>query len=134
MVRLDRKISMARLEMSNNPVCPEIQHTDIFYGSKILSVDINVESYTASLRFGNRSGFFIKKKPEETTEICIRGDSTIQQTADSIKQPITLRFDTANSRLKLWALSVQDKFGFTIEGGIDDYRITVSKEYTPQTE
>lgn len=111
-----------------------IEHKDLRYGRKTLSVDINVDKKTASVRFGTREpGWLFRRKPGETTIIFQQAELILQSKVQQLDYPIQLLFDTANSQLKLWARDKKDLLGFdSIEpNDLDAYRITVLKTYYP---
>lgn len=108
-----------------------IEHRELGYGSKTLSLDINWETGSASVRFGTRFPRLLFPKVEgETTEIFLEAERTIFDLVGKNGIPLTLKFDTANLKLKLWAKARKELLGFDIEpDGFLDYRITISKKY-----
>lgn len=111
-------------------------HEDVYCGSKTLSVDIQSENGTATIRFGTRTPRWLyKRKEKETTRIFFMADTILRSVAVRSGRSILLRFDTANSRLKQWILSNEDELGFdTVDPRSDRaYRITVEKMYTSPT-
>ena len=107
------------------------EHSLIEYGSKNISIDINIEKRSASIRFGTREPQWLYKRIDgETTFLFSKADELLNEIT-KIYGPITLTFDTANNKLKLWAHSQKENFNFseiTIDGEWG-YRITVVKKY-----
>ena len=102
-------------------------------GKKTLSLDINLTAYTASARFGNRSGLFHRRFPHETTQIFSLADQKLTEVARRINHPITLTFDSADSKLKLWMMDQAEIFKFNSITPNDPkaFRETVTKIYKP---
>lgn len=109
------------------------EHNKFALGHKTLSTDINLQTFTASVRFGSRKGLFVKKMQGETTGIFLIADNFIQNVANLVNHLIVLRFDTADSNLKLWARAKATRLGFNpIEPKEENsYRVTVIKTYFP---
>lgn len=107
------------------------EHSLIEYGSKNISIDINIEKRSASVRFGTREPLWLHKRVGgETTFLFSKADELLNEIS-KIYGPITLTFDTANNKLKLWAHAQKENFNFseiTIDGDLG-YRITVVKKY-----
>jgi len=107
-------------------------HKDIFHGSKSLSVDISPEKGTATIRFGTRTPQWLyPRKKDETTQIFLLADEVISSVARSLKKPVLLRFDTANTNLKHWILARGKQLDFDVIDPLSAsaYRITVQKGY-----
>lgn len=107
-------------------------HKDVYYWSKALSVDIQPERGTATIRFGTRTPQWIYKRKEgEITHAFFMADEFLRSVAVQSGRSILLRFDTANSRLKKWVLHSKDHLGFdSVDPRSDQaYRITVEKTY-----
>lgn len=108
-------------------------HKDIYAGNKSLSVDINTERNTATVRFGSRiPRWLYRKQPGETTTVFRLADQLLADTARSLHKSLILRFDTANRHLKHWILAHEAEFDFdAVEPrDIRAYRMTVRKTYT----
>jgi len=103
------------------------------YGKKILTLAVDLLRLTATVRFGNRKGRFVKKLPGETTTVFLLADESLAKIAAQKGKPITLTFDTANSNLKTWARSKKEELGFdSVEPNNEEaYRETVTKTYHP---
>lgn len=111
-------------------------HEVVYYGSKTLSVDMQPERGTATIRFGTRTPRWLyKRKEKETTRIFSMAEDILNAVAIRSGRSILLRFDTANSRLKQWILSNEDTLGFDSVDPRSDraYRITVEKMYPSLT-
>lgn len=110
-----------------------LEHNKFALGCKTLLTDINLQTFTASVRFGSRKGLFIKKLPSETTNIFLMANKFIQHVANSVNHFIILRFDTADSNLKLWARTKASQLEFdSLEPNDENsYRVTIIKTYFP---
>lgn len=112
-----------------------VEHKDLFYGRKSLSLDVNLETGSASIRFGTRTPSWLYwRRVHETTKLFKKADQRLRDLVDKWGTPITLRFDTADAKMKLWAESRKEELGFdSIETGGGGYRITVTKNYPGYT-
>jgi len=108
-----------------------LEHYDLGYGSKNISVDINTDLASASIRFGKRyPSWIFKHKEGETTLLFQEADKILQNFVDSHAGVLTLKFDTANPKLKLWAQAKKEVLGFdSVEKNGIGYRVTVTKRY-----
>lgn len=108
------------------------EHRDFAYGSKTLSLDINPDKGSASLRFGTRTpSWFYPRRVGETTKIFLMASEVIKKRAEEIGKDILLRGDTSNTNMKLWVLHNLEALGFKFEeGGENSYRIVFSKKYS----
>jgi hypothetical protein len=109
-----------------------IEHRELVCGSKSLSLDVNLEIGNASVRFGTRyPRWLFLHRANETTAVFRQADQILRDLADRQGAPITLRFDTANLKLKLWVEAKKKMLGFDSvdPDGTGDYRITITKKY-----
>jgi hypothetical protein len=108
-----------------------VEHTEIFYGSKTLSLDVNPEAKSASIRYGTRTpSWLFRRREGETTILFKKADELLTDIAKR-QGSIHLIFDTANSKMKLWVQANKELFGFdrVDTDGDQAYRITVIKKY-----
>jgi hypothetical protein len=113
--------------------CEDIISRDFHYGRKSISVNVNMDKLSASIRIGTIGQWWRKKNIGETTSVFLKADSFIQDIADNRNQSICLIFDTADTNLKIWARTRKDFLHFdSVEPvDIDSYRLTVRKTYFP---
>ncbi len=111
-----------------------IEQSEVSYGSKRISVAVNTDTDCASFRIGRREpGWIHPKLPGDTTITFLLAQDVVQDAAERIGRPVTLRLDTANSTMKLWLIRKREFFGFdSVEpDGGDGYRLFVSKRFYP---
>lgn len=107
-------------------------HKELSYGSKTLSLNINDEKGTASMRFGTGRTDRKSRIPGETTCIYLLAEAIICQWVNTKSKEITLRFDTANTNLKKWARFHQEDLGFCLDPeDPNSWRVTVEKTFSP---
>jgi hypothetical protein len=107
-------------------------HKEIYSGSKSLSIDITPEAGTATIRFGTRIPAWRYPREEgETTAIFKRADVILSSSAAVLRKSLILRFDTANTNLKKWALANEDEldFDWVEPHTAEAFRVTVQKTY-----
>ena len=110
----------------------EIIHRDLRYGGKSLALDINAEKATASIRFGTRRFGKLLRRPNETAQIYLIAEAIIAKWVLAHNQGLTLRFDTANTNLKVWARLHQEDLGFDVKpANRNSWRVTVVKRFFP---
>ncbi len=112
-----------------------IEHREFCFGRKNLSLDINTEAKTASVRFGTQEPSWLHpKKIGETTTIFKMADVILQQRAEEAHESYTLFFDTSNSNLKKWIHHNNDQLQFTEITPEDPsaYHIRAIKIYSPK--
>ena len=110
----------------------EIFHRDLRFGNKTMSVDINGEAGTASVRFGTRIPGEKYRKPGETTGVYLLAEAVISQWVQIHNREVRLKFDTANSNLKKWSRHHLNDLGFEVEPeNPDSWRVTVEKTFSP---
>lgn len=112
-----------------------VEHKLINYGSKVLELDVNLQTHSASIRFGTRRPrWLFRRKLHETTISFQKADAILRHIAKTNGVIVQLRFDTADDRLKKWSRANSKIFGFDqVEPGSEDsYRVTVYKDYRPQ--
>lgn len=110
----------------------KIEQRELVYGSKTLSVSVNPDTGSATFRFGTREPRWLHRRISgETTAIFQLGEEILLQEVAASGKPVSLVFDTASSRLKLWACAHADDLHFDHVEPPDPtaYRVTVTKTY-----
>ncbi len=111
-----------------------IEHREFFFGRKNVSLDMNTETKTATIRFGTQEPRWLHpKKMSETTIIFHMAEKTLQQTVEETQEPYTLLFDTSNTNLKKWmrAKSEQLQFDEIVPEDCSSYHVRAKNYLLP---
>lgn len=112
-----------------------IEHKELDFGRKNISLDMNTETKTATIRFGTREPAWLHpKKPNETTTIFQMAGKAIQQKVEEERESYTLVFDTSNTNLKQWIIAKNDQLQFDeiVPDDGSTYHMRAKKMYSPK--
>ena len=112
-----------------------IEHREFSFGRKNISLDMNTETKTATIRFGTREPLWLHpKKSGETTTIFQIAEEALRQKVEEQQEQYTLLFDTSNTNLKKWIFmkNGQLQFDEIIPKDVSTYHVRAKKIYTPK--
>lgn len=110
-----------------------IEHKEFCFGRKNISLDMNTETKTATIRFGTQEPLWLHpKKPHETTTIFQMAGKAIQQKVEEQCESYTLLFDTSNTNLKNWIMTKNDQLQFDeiVPSDVSTYHVRAKKVYS----